>query len=90
MRPGESKIFIYKYKETKSFSIGRVYVEDLDDWDLPDKTFSWLTSEPPDFTLDIETGMINMKPSAPVGTSTLKFKVQLLTGLLLLLYFQTH
>jgi hypothetical protein len=81
MSDGESKIFVYKYKENSSFSIGRVYVNDLDDWDLPDKTFNWLTSEPPDFTLDIENGNINMKPSAQVGTHELKFQVPFALGI---------
>uniref|UniRef100_A0A182PP34 Cadherin domain-containing protein n=1 Tax=Anopheles epiroticus TaxID=199890 RepID=A0A182PP34_9DIPT len=42
MRPGESRIFVYNYKgESPNTEIGRVYVDDPDDWDLPDKTFQW-------------------------------------------------
>lgn len=37
---GSSEIFVYKYENLDmDIDIGRVYVEDLDDWDLADKTF---------------------------------------------------
>lgn len=77
MSDGESQIFVYKYKERNPFPIGRVYVVDLDDWDLPDKTFT-LTTPNTHFTVDSDTGYINMKPSAESGVHLLAFKVQFL------------
>ncbi|CAG7733720.1 unnamed protein product [Allacma fusca] len=76
MEPGESKIFVYKYKQNSTFSIGRVYVKDPDDWDLPYKTFSWENDiAAAHFNLDPGTGDIYMKPEISTGTYTLRFKV---------------
>ncbi|CAL8115153.1 unnamed protein product [Orchesella dallaii] len=76
MFPGESKIFVYKYKEKSTFPIGRVYVEDEDDWDLPDKTFEWQNGMAHTFfTLDHQDGYINMKPTVIPDTYHLTFKV---------------
>ena len=42
MRPGSKEIMVYNYMgDAPSCDIGRVYVNDKDDWDIPDKTFSW-------------------------------------------------
>lgn len=77
MFPGESKIFVYKYKESSTFPIGRVYVEDLDDWDLPDKTFDWVSGyQHPNFNLDNENGLISMKHTTGPGNYQLTFRVQ--------------
>lgn len=47
MHDGHTSITVNSYMgkldETK---IGRVYVEDLDDWDLGDKTFIWKNQAP--------------------------------------------
>ncbi len=63
MSPGTSRIFVYNYEgRAPDTEIGRVYVEDPDDWDLPDKTFRF--KEPGkyrDFSLNPNTGMITMK-----------------------------
>ena len=57
--------------------VGRVYVEDPDDWDLPDKTFSWLEGEQyRHFELDTDTGNITMKYGTPNGSYPLKFQVR--------------
>ena len=56
-------------------AIGRVHVNDKDDWDLPDKTFYWETTEHPSFTLDEHTGTITMKRHTPEGRYHLKFHV---------------
>ena len=57
--------------------IGRVYVEDPDDWDLPDKTFSWLEGEDyRHFELNTDTGNITMKYGTPNGTYPLRFEVR--------------
>lgn len=78
MFSGESKIFVYKYKEKSTFRIGRVYVEDLDDWDLPDKTFDWFSGHPHTyFNLDSESGYISMKPNTAAGPYQLTFKVRI-------------
>jgi len=63
MAPGSSEIFVYNYRgRAPTTEIGRVYVNDPDDWDLPDKTFRFQDpSMFPDFSLDIGTGMISMQ-----------------------------
>ena len=76
MQDGESKIFVYKYKQNATFTIGRVYVNDPDDWDLPDKVFRWENErEPSHFKLDPDSGSIMMKDSTPSGEYSLRFKV---------------
>ena len=56
--------------------VGRVYVDDPDDWDLPDKTFSWLAGqEYRNFHLDRETGNITMRYGTPNGSYPLQFQV---------------
>ena len=48
-----------------------------DDWDLPDKTFSWATGTPeyPYFSLEKDSGLITMKHGVPEGRYVLHFKV---------------
>ncbi|KAG8237691.1 hypothetical protein J437_LFUL017859 [Ladona fulva] len=77
MQSGSSSIFVYNYKgEAPAMDIGRVYVEDLDDWDLPDKTFIWSgIGKHPNFDLNPNTGMLTLFPKTPNGTYHLEFKV---------------
>ena len=40
MESGSSEIYVYNYMgRAPTTEIGRVYVDDPDDWDLPDKSF---------------------------------------------------
>lgn len=59
-------------------AIGRVFVEDLDDWDLPDKTFGWksggLYTNRETFNLDEDTGEISVLGD-PEGSYDLEFTV---------------
>ncbi|XP_033215756.1 DE-cadherin-like isoform X2 [Belonocnema kinseyi] len=76
MSNGESSIFVYNYKgEAPDSEIGRVYVKDPDDWDLPDKRFTWI-SEHDGFQLNPETGMITMLSGTTNNTFILKFRVE--------------
>ncbi|CAG0914580.1 unnamed protein product, partial [Notodromas monacha] len=76
MLPGSKEIFVYNYMgQNPETEIGRVYVFDLDDWDLPDKRFYWAEEEHQMFKLDNATGMITMKQGARQGTYDLKFVV---------------
>nr|XP_018903845.1 PREDICTED: neural-cadherin isoform X4 [Bemisia tabaci] len=76
MQPGSKNIFVYNYQgQAPDTEIGRVYVYDLDDWDLPDKRFYWDTTEHPRFRLNENTGMITMKHGTWSGTYHLRFKV---------------
>eukprot|EP00095_Tigriopus_kingsejongensis_P004384 maker-scaffold1072_size64607-snap-gene-0.18 protein:Tk04384 transcript:maker-scaffold1072_size64607-snap-gene-0.18-mRNA-1 annotation:"GK18219" len=78
MQPGSKEIKVYNYRgEAPSSDIGRVYVYDKDDWDLPDKTFSWYHDQPqyPYFSLSKENGGITMKSGTPEGKYFLQFRV---------------
>ncbi|XP_012146913.1 DE-cadherin isoform X2 [Megachile rotundata] len=75
MSEGSSSIFVYNYKgEAPSTEIGRVYVNDADDWDLPDKHFAWASSHD-GFELNQETGMITLLSGISNDTFVLKFIV---------------
>ncbi|XP_064079326.1 neural-cadherin-like isoform X1 [Macrobrachium nipponense] len=76
MQPGSKDIFVYNYKgQAPETKIGRVYVYDLDDWDLPDKKFNWATEEHPNFKLNEDDGMITMRQATGEGTYFLRFHV---------------
>ncbi|KAG8223170.1 hypothetical protein J437_LFUL000336 [Ladona fulva] len=76
MQPGSKDIFVYNYMgQAPDTEIGRVYVYDLDDWDLPDKKFYWDGTEHPRFRLNEDTGMITMKHGTRDGRYHLRFKV---------------
>ncbi|RZF43960.1 hypothetical protein LSTR_LSTR006768 [Laodelphax striatellus] len=76
MKPGESSIFVYNYKgEAPDTEIGRVYVDDPDDWDLGDKRFTWDSDPHPYFDLNYETGMITMLQGVRESSYQLNFKV---------------
>ncbi|XP_047366877.1 neural-cadherin isoform X7 [Vespa velutina] len=76
MQPGSKDIFVYNYAgQSPDTEIGRVYVYDLDDWDLPDKKFYWEGLEHAQFKLDEDTGMIYMKSGTHDGRYHLRFKV---------------
>ena len=56
-------------------AIGRVNVDDSDDWDLNDKLFHWFESKSnPNFELDSKTGIISIK-NLTKGEFELKFNV---------------
>ncbi|XP_047118591.1 neural-cadherin-like [Schistocerca piceifrons] len=76
MQPGSKDIFVYNYMgQAPDTEIGRVYVYDLDDWDLPDKKFYWEGAEHPRFKLNGDTGMITMRHGTQDGRYNLRFKV---------------
>ncbi|TRY62862.1 hypothetical protein TCAL_07709 [Tigriopus californicus] len=64
MEAGSSEIFVFNYEGlAPDTEIGRVYVNDPDDWDLPDKSFKFKDRQRWDgqFALDRNTGMITMR-----------------------------
>ncbi|XP_022246295.1 neural-cadherin-like [Limulus polyphemus] len=77
MRSDKKNIFVYTYKgDASNISIGRVHVNDLDDWDLPDKVFAWDNNVPDsNFNLDPKTGNLSMKNVTPGGPYSLAFNV---------------
>ncbi|XP_015602417.1 neural-cadherin isoform X3 [Cephus cinctus] len=76
MQPGSKDIFVYNYAgQSPDTEIGRVYVYDFDDWDLPDKKFYWEGLEHAQFKLDEDSGMISMKSGTHDGRYHLRFKV---------------
>lgn len=57
--------------------IGRVFVKDLDDWDLQDKKFEWenFWDKPATFSLNQDNGDITMASTVVPQTYNLRFKV---------------
>merc|ERR550534_1568425 len=77
MSNGTSSILVYNYKDSLGDTvIGRVYVQDADDWDLADKTFSFLEEEPSGFLVAPLGGFITVKAHTQDGVYPLKFLVQ--------------
>lgn len=76
MYPGSKTIFVYNFRgQYKNIPVGRVHVEDLDDWDLPHKQFYWEENIPhPNFHLDQKNGTIFMK-NVVEGSYLLRFNV---------------
>ncbi|CAD6190830.1 unnamed protein product [Caenorhabditis auriculariae] len=67
MHDGRMTINVNSYLgRLKQTVIGRVYVDDADDWDLPDKTFTWKQSQS-GFELSPK-GDITMDANMPPGT----------------------
>lgn len=70
-KPGHQDIFVYNYKGLFGpLDIGRVFVEDDDDWDLEDKTFTfaepaWLKDY---LSVNESTGMVMMQFGVPGNT----------------------
>ncbi|XP_067631641.1 DE-cadherin isoform X2 [Eurosta solidaginis] len=77
MSEGSSRIFIYNYKgEAPDTDVGRVFVDDPDDWDLEDKEFRWKNGIQHDnFRLNPSTGMITMLEHTQEGEYMLEFVV---------------
>ncbi|XP_042222994.1 neural-cadherin-like isoform X2 [Homarus americanus] len=80
MSDGSSTIKVYNYQgQFPPMVIGTVYVTDLDDYDVGDKTFEIdaITRSGVDthFDVDYNNGNITMKKGTPEGTYELKVKV---------------
>lgn len=80
MKEGHSSIFVYNYRgEAPDTKIGRVYVNDPDDWDLGDKRFIWKDGVAhSNFLLDPDTGMITMLQGTSNNSFLLTFTVSCL------------
>ena len=76
MHAGSKEITVYNYLgQAPDTPIGRIFVNDLDDWDLEDKKFYWDDAENHRFKLDESTGMLTMRRGAREGKYRLQFKV---------------
>ncbi|OQR68970.1 neural-cadherin-like [Tropilaelaps mercedesae] len=76
MYPGSKRILAYILRGSKGMiAMGRVHVEDADDWDSVDKSYFWENNVAhPNFNLDQSTGEIVMRNATP-GSYFLKFLV---------------
>ncbi|XP_050519455.1 DE-cadherin isoform X2 [Diabrotica virgifera virgifera] len=74
---GNSTIFVYKYVNGPEnfMEIGRVYVTDLDDWDLNDKVFVQEDNFEEFVLNQHNNGMILMKPTTAEGTYEVHYRV---------------
>lgn len=53
-----SVLYVSNQGSAAKASLGRVYVDDPDDWDVADKSFAWKSSPHPLFTLNTDTGQL--------------------------------
>ncbi|ROT75900.1 Neural-cadherin [Penaeus vannamei] len=76
MRPAAKTVYLWKIQGGGSdASLGRVYVDDPDDWDLDDKSFAWAGSPHPLFSLNTSTGDIYASKLLREGRYELQFGV---------------
>ncbi|KAL7644220.1 UNVERIFIED_CONTAM: hypothetical protein RMT77_005046 [Armadillidium vulgare] len=77
MHEGNKNICVLKPLSLQGdFFVGRVYVNDSDDWDIPDKVFAWDDRDShPYFNLQTENGGIYARSNVPDGRYNLRFKV---------------
>ncbi|CAL4133360.1 unnamed protein product, partial [Meganyctiphanes norvegica] len=76
MKPGSKTVYLWKTQGAGTdASLGRVYVDDPDDWDVEDKSFDWAGAPQPLFSLDRKTGIIYASSQVREGRYELRFKV---------------
>ncbi|XP_037789239.1 neural-cadherin-like [Penaeus monodon] len=76
MLPAAKTVYLWKTQSGGSdIPLGRVYVEDPDDWDVGDKSFAWLTAPQPPFILNSNTGNIFVSSQVREGRYELHFAV---------------
>ncbi|XP_066988266.1 putative neural-cadherin 2 [Macrobrachium rosenbergii] len=76
MKPGAKTVYLWKTQGSGSDApLGRVYVDDPDDWDVADKTFRWAGKPHPLFTLNADDGSIFASSLVREGRYQLHFAV---------------
>ncbi|CAL4086243.1 unnamed protein product, partial [Meganyctiphanes norvegica] len=77
MKPGTKTVYLWKTQGGGPDAVlGRVFVDDPDDWDIEDKTFQWAGgSQHPLFRLDPNTGIIFASSHIREGRYELSFLV---------------
>ncbi|XP_069159473.1 uncharacterized protein [Procambarus clarkii] len=76
MKPAAKTVYLWKTQGGgPDAPLGRVYVDDPDDWDLADKTFRWVGSPHPLFSLNPDDGTIFASSQVREGRYELQFGV---------------
>ncbi|XP_068213121.1 putative neural-cadherin 2 [Palaemon carinicauda] len=76
MKPASKTVYLWKTQGGNSEApLGRVYVEDPDDWDIEDKTFHWMGQPHPLFSLNAHDGTILASSQVREGRYELNFSV---------------
>ncbi|KAK8405089.1 hypothetical protein O3P69_001579 [Scylla paramamosain] len=76
MKPAAKSVYLWKTQGGGSDApLGRVFVEDPDDWDLGDKEFEWVGPPHPLFTLHPRDGTIFASSQIREGRYDLQFSV---------------
>nr|XP_045589087.1 neural-cadherin-like [Procambarus clarkii] len=77
MKPASKTVYLWKTQGGggSKAPLGRVYVEDPDDWDLEDKTFQWVGPPHPLFSLNPNDGTIFASSQVREGRYELHFSV---------------
>ncbi|XP_069982972.1 putative neural-cadherin 2 isoform X4 [Penaeus vannamei] len=76
MRPGSKTVYLWKVQGGGGEApLGRVYVDDPDDWDVADKSFHWIGVPHALFALDQDTGAISASAQVAEGRYVLQFAV---------------
>ncbi|XP_050723132.1 putative neural-cadherin 2 isoform X2 [Eriocheir sinensis] len=75
MAPANKTVTVHTLqRQGAAVPLGRVYVQDPDDWDTAAKTYAWRDPQA-GFFLDTSSGHLTMAPSTPAGRYILKFVV---------------